>query len=187
MAENETVLGPVAKLAVTARWIIGSAFPSFLLVVLEVPLRSSSGADASGFLLPLLWCLTAGLSAPSYARALGHVEAGKALPPPERALHHLPPTCARWVEEAQAIRADLQDHERALQRAWELSQELERATPDERMFIELSGATLQPVHELLRLHASRSRPSEAQLRERLDAVLARFEAALAQPKSAGFR
>lgn len=92
--------------------------------------------------MPLLWCVTAGLTAPIYARVLGHVKASTAAPPVERALHHLPPACARIVEESQAIRGDLQDLEQALQRAWQLSQELERTTPDVRMFIELSGATL---------------------------------------------
>jgi hypothetical protein len=187
MAENDT-FSRAEKLLVTLAWLKVSAIPSFLLLAHDVPLKSSSGADSSVAILPLLWGLTAGLTSPVYVRALGHVEDAGAQPPAERNLHHLPPACVGLVEEAAAIRADLSDLDEALTRAWLLTQALERTPADVRMFVESTGATLQDVHELLRLRTTTlSRRKEAQLRERLEAVLRSFEDALAQPPTSGFR
>lgn len=185
------VLDTGGKVAATLAWIVWSGVPLLFLMVLEIPLYPGRPITMNGFFPWMLWALCAGLSMPVYLRLLGHVGTVMALPPPTRPLPHLPPGGARLVDEVAAIRAELDggDVEVALQRAWELTNEVERAPVELRGFVEQAGATLQPVRELLASRAAgkRARLAPAGVRERLGQTLAAFETALCEPRGVKYR
>jgi hypothetical protein len=176
----------IENLLITLSWVLLCAIPSALLLGFEVEMRASSGVRCGEEISFLLWVGLIVLTASRYAAMLGRfdeVEA-PAEPEPEPALGYLPPQCATFLQEARSIRADIGATKAALERAWLLTQELERASPDVREFLHQCGASLDGVHTLLELCTrGRRRPiSIAHLRERLDAELAAFERALVDPR-----
>lgn len=186
------MIGSITKLLVTVAWLLVTSVPSWLLLVFDVRLYSSSGASADIVILPMLWLVCAALSSSIYCRILGHVDDVQPTPQAEpdlHHLHHLPRGCVGLVHEAAAIRANLDDPHDALLRAWRLTQEVEHAAPDARAFMDRYGATLDPLHQLLdsRRHVGRASLSDAQLCERLAAALSSFEDALRYPRANTFR
>lgn len=181
---------PLRKFAVTSWWPIVSAVPSLILQALDLPLAASDGVDAGPLLLSALWFLCGGLTSPALVRILGAVPIVRALPPPVRRLDYLPTGCARLVREAATIRGQLDalGLDEALQRAWELAGEVERAGPEVRAVLERSGASLQAVREIVNARASPDPAiAGAQLRARLEAALAAFERDLEAPRTRPFR
>lgn len=179
---------PLRTFAVASLWSIVSAVPSLVLHALEIPGSEGDTADAGPLILSGLWFLCGGLTSPALGRILGAVPVVKALPPAERRLDHLPPAGALQVREAATIRGQLDAlrFDEALQRAWELAGEVERAGPEVRAVLEACGASLQAVREIAAARAG-SAIADSLLRGRLEAALAEFERALSSPRSALFR
>ncbi|WAS97092.1 hypothetical protein [Nannocystis punicea] len=179
---------PLRTFAVASLWSIVSALPSLVLHALEIPGIEGDAADAGPLILSGLWFLCGGLTSPALGRILGAVPVVKALPPTERRLDHLPAACALLVREAATIRGQLEAlrFDEALQRAWELAGEVERAGPEVRAVLEWCGASLQAVREIAAARAGSAIPDE-RLRTCLEGALAEFERALSSPRSGLFR
>ncbi|MFY0541165.1 hypothetical protein [Nannocystis pusilla] len=92
------------------------------------------------------------------------------------------------MREAATIRGQLDAlrFDEALQRAWELTGEVDRAGPEVRAVLEACGASLQAVREIAAARAGSAIPGSV-LRGRLEAALAEFERALSSPRSGLFR
>ncbi|MCY1054284.1 MULTISPECIES: hypothetical protein [Nannocystis] len=179
---------PLRTFAFASVWSIVSALPSLVLHALEIPGMEGDTADAGPLILSGLWFLCGGLTSPALGRILGAVPVVKALPAAELRLDHLPAGCAVLVREAALIRGqlDAMRFDEALQRAWELAGEVERAGPEVRAALEQSGASLQAVREIAAARAGSAIPG-AVLRGRLHAALAEFERALTSPRTGLFR
>lgn len=143
------------------------------------------------FYSPLLWLVTLGATTRAMGRMIGQVEAFDALPGSEQPLPHLPAPLARMAQEAAAIREEIaaDEFETALERAWILHCELEQLPPDLGLDLEPSRSALAAVRELTELRArpGRAKMTRGQQKKRLDAALAQFAAALAEPTQVGFR
>jgi hypothetical protein len=179
-ADELAVINWFERLLLTLVWMFVAGIPSALLLMFRV--------RAADELLVLLWWTGLAMTAGAYARALGHVFVARVPADPElrrSGLEHLPHACAVMLQEARSIRADIESTKVALERAWLLTQELERASPDVRVFVEACGARLDGVHPLLEAFARKGRraPELARLRASLDAELAAFERALAEPQT----
>jgi len=179
---------PLRTFAFASVWSIVSALPSLVLHALEIPGIEGDTTDTGPLILSGLWFLCGGLTSPVLGRILGAVPIVKALPPAEPRLEHLPASCALLVREAATIRGQLgaMRFDEALQRAWELAGEVDRAGPEVRAALEQSGASLQAVREIAAARAGSAIPG-ALLQARLDAALAEFERALASPRTGLFR
>ncbi|MEZ4449054.1 MAG: hypothetical protein R3B09_06180 [Nannocystaceae bacterium] len=136
------------------------------------------------------WPWVIGLSAWPARAILGQI--GRVTPSASSPANPLlQPEVARLIDEAAAIRADLdpRDLEPAVERAWRLALEFDEL-PAEVVFGRGRARTaLDDVHALLELRARSPRPrvSVRVQRARLDAALAGFESALREPPSAGYR
>lgn len=176
------------KLVITGAWLLVSALPSLVLYAIGWKLGGTRGDQTPAV---LLWLTLLGGLATSgvYRRALAATPDVKALPPDERRLEHLPASCARLVREAETIRVhvDALGLEAALQRAWELAGEVERADPVARAELERAGASLQAIRELVSTRSGHASADAAQERRRLVAALEAFERALASPGTRVFR
>lgn len=164
-----------------------SALPSLILLALGWQLPSTRG-DQTSLILSWLWVLCGIATAPVYRKMLAAMPEVKALPPDERRLDHLPSACARLVREAETIRVHIGTLglDAALQRAWELANEVDRADPGARAEIERAGASLQAIRELVATRAESPGDAEQQ-RTRLIAALAQFERSLDSPRGRAFR
>jgi hypothetical protein len=184
--EDERRGDALRKFGLTGAWLMVSALPSLLLLMLGF--RLIGRGDQTSLFLSWLWVLCGIATAPVYRKMLAAMPEVKALPPDERRLEHLPSACARMVREAETIRVhvDTLGLDAALQRAWELANEVDRADPAVRAEIERAGASLQAIHELVATRAEA--PGDAkQQRTRLIAALTEFEQALDSPRARGFR
>ncbi|PRP93624.1 hypothetical protein [Enhygromyxa salina] len=186
---DRAVISPAGKVLISTAWVLGTSVPSWILAVCKVGLHSSCGTDASIVILPMLWLVCIALTSSFHARMLGHVDEVQPSLEPAPELHHLPRACAQFVNEAAAIRANLDEPHDALARAWQLAGEVDRARPEIRVIIEQYGATLDAVKPLLeaRMRRGRGRLSNDQLAQRLAAVLSAFEDALRCPSATTFR
>lgn len=176
------------RLVVTGVWLLICALPSLVLHAIGWKLGGTRGDQTPSLLMWL--ALLCGLATSGvYRRALAATPDVKALPPDERKLEHLPPSCARLVREAETIRVnvDALGLEAAIQRAWELAGEVERADPVARAEVERAGASLQAIRELVSTRSGQAPGDAEQQRSRLVAALEEFERALAAPRTRAFR
>jgi hypothetical protein len=176
-------------LYVVAWLILAAVVPVLVLVVLRVDLGSSSGADTSMFVVPMLWLVCVGLTARWFGQAISEIPDGPVFAPVVHPLPHLPRPLVPLVAEAAAIQRDLDGCrlEPVLVRAWELANSVDALPPDLRFALEQTGATLAPVRELIVLRAGGSRVPRARQLAHLDAALAAFVRATVTPTGAGFR
>lgn len=183
LAVTDAILTPWERLVVGALWLAFAWLPSLLLWV--------AIGYFGVFYQPLLWLVVVGATTPAMGRILGHVDGIDALPVAPRALPHLPVELAGLVEDATALRSELrtQSLEAVLERAWRLLCEFEQLPAALGTYLDRPREALAAVRELIdmRTRPGRSRVSPKQQRARLDAALAQFEAALAEPPDIGFR
>lgn len=182
-AREDVVLTPSERAAVCVLWIVVSgALPVWIWV---------ETGDFADFAQLMIWLFTMAVTARTMARVIGRVDAVAALPPTSQLHPHLPAEYARLLAEAAAIRVELAERglEPALERAWILCGEFDRAHAAPALPLDRSRAALVPVRELLAVRADpgRVRLSRRQQEARLDAALAKFEASLASPADLGFR
>jgi hypothetical protein len=180
----------LSRIFFVAVWLVLTAVvPVAILIVFRVDMGSSSGADTSGFALPMLWLLCIGLTARWFSQAITAVIDDPARPPAIHPLPHLPRPLVRLVAEAAAIRRDLAPRrlDPVLLRAWELANTIDALPPDLRFALDETGATLAPVRELVVLRAGASRVPPARQLAHLDAALAAFLHATVTPAGATFR
>lgn len=177
------------KIWTVGLWLLTAATPAILMVLAGVSFASSSGSDTSGFMLPLVSFVCAGASSPLMLRVLGGVAPVLALPAAARSLPHVSEPLARLVDEAAAIRGELDPAQLGpcLQRAWALANRLDALAPESR--VGACEPTVAQIRGLLALHAVPGRPrlTPTGQCERLAAALAEFEAAVVAPASVGFR
>ncbi|WP_434420569.1 hypothetical protein [Nannocystis pusilla] len=180
--------GALRKVVLAAAWQAVCAGPSLVLFALGISLVGGRG-DQSSESLVFLWILLTIATAPAAWKMIGAVPEVKALPPDERRLEHLSPSCARLAREAGAIRAHLDTNglNAALQQAWELANEVDRAGPAVRAELERAGASLQEVREIVAGRAANPRGDAKLQRAALLAALEEFEHALGSPQGRGFR
>lgn len=137
------------------------------------------------------WPWVIGFSARPALAILGQI--GRVTPhgPPSPARPLLRPELARLVDEAAAIRADLdpRDLEPSVERAWRLALEFDELPADVVFGRGRARTSLDGVHALIELRSRPRRPrvSARAQRDRLDAALADFESALLEPATAGYR
>jgi hypothetical protein len=180
--------GALRKFVLAAAWQAVCAGPSLVLFALEISLIGGRG-DQNSESLVFLWILLTLATAPVAWKMIGAVPEVKALPPDQRRLEHLSPSCARLAREAGAIRAGMEANgfDAALKQAWELANEVEQAGPAVRAELERAGASLQEVRELVAGRAADPRGDTKLQRAGLLAALEQFEHSLASPRGRGFR
>lgn len=176
------------KFVVAAAWQAVCAGPSLVLLALGISLTGGRG-DQNSESLVFLWILLTIATTPVAWKMIGAVPEVKALPPDERRLEHLSPSCARLAREAGAIRAHLDTNgfDAALQQAWALANEVEQVGPAVRAELEQAGASLQGVREIVAGRAAARRGDAKPQRAELLAALEAFEHALVSPRGRGFR
>jgi hypothetical protein len=138
----------------------------------------------------VLWIVVVASSSGLFLRVLGWLSSGEVVEgDPERGLEHLSAFARNVLREVRSIRADIDATPLALERTWRLAQALAAASPDLRAELEAYGARLEGVDVLAELTTRPGRRGLARraLRQRLDAELAAFEAALVQPRRGGYR
>jgi hypothetical protein len=180
---DDAVLTGGERLVVFLLWLASAWIPSLTLWALT--------GYFGDYYSPLLVLVTLGATARVMGGMLGQVDQFDALPAAEQPLPHLPAALSRMVGEAAAIREELaaDEFETALERAWILNCELEQLPADIGVDLEPGRAALAAVRELneLRARPGRARMTRGQQKKRLDAALAQFTAALAEPTQVGFR